>query len=129
MEIREYKSVRKWFRGKKYKKRTKKVYAKYMATFSQVLEKNPDELISDVKTSDTPITEIETVHRRLAEYMNTKNMKVRSIDQRMNALHSFYNTNRIRLTSEIIRQLRHVVWDILGYEKKPSGKVATENTQ
>lgn len=82
MEIREYRSVRKWFRRGSYKKRTERLYVKYMGIFCQALEKTPDELVSDIKTAWFPIHEMENVHKKLAKYMiNVKRMTVRSIEE------------------------------------------------
>jgi len=90
-----------------------------MKMFCEFLNETPDELISDIKTSEIPITEMEAVHRKLALYMkNTLKMMIRSIDQRFNALHSFYRANGIRLTPEIIRQLTYVTADVYGLPRR-----------
>lgn len=110
-------SIQKWFRrGKKpYTFETMKVYVNYMQMFCNILHKTPDQIISDIRDADRPIDEIENTEKKLAFYMITK-IKLRSIQQRLNAFHSFLRANGIRLTPEIMKQVRSKIVTHRGLE-------------
>lgn len=114
-EIKNHQTVQRWFHKGNYTEKTKKVYLGYMLNFCRILGKTPNDLVKDIVTSDSPITEMEDIHKKLATHMkNKQNMKVRTIDQRMNTLHRFWHHNNIKLTRELVRHFRLIVWDVIG---------------
>lgn len=115
--VNRFGSIQKWFHsGKKpYTPETMKVYVNYMEMFCNVLHKTPDAIISDIKVADRPIDEMENTEKKLALYMIEK-IKLRSIQQRLNAFHSFLRANGIRLTPEIMKQIRSKIVTHRGLE-------------
>lgn len=119
MNLRKYQTVRKWFNKGHYK--SEKRYLSWMAIICEALDKNPDEIISDIKASKFPITEMENQHVIIAKHFKekrTKPYKARSTDMRTNALHSFYRANGIKTPVELLRQLSQTIWRTLDYKKE-----------
>lgn len=124
MKIEEYRSVENWFYNRKrpYAEGTKEVYIKYMGLFRKILDKAPDQIVHIVKVSARPIDEMENIEKQLAFAMENMDMKVRSIHQRLNALHGFWRANGTRLTPEILKQIRSRVAERIPHLALRKGK-------
>lgn len=95
--MREYKSIQKWFAKSKYKKGTEQTYLGYIATWCGLLNKNPDELVN------VNAEEAVNIQQKLANLMKEElGLREYSITQRINALHSFWRYNGLKITPDIM---------------------------
>jgi hypothetical protein len=95
--MREYKSVKNWFSVREYEKQTEITYIGYIATFCGLLGRNPDELVN--VTSEEALK----MQQRLATLMKEElGLREYSITQRINALHSFWRSNGVQVTDDIM---------------------------
>jgi len=104
MEIEEYSTIKRWFAKKEYAEATKKVYIEHMGVICKILKETPDELVKNIKESKHVLQALEDQQVELTFHMK-RNMMSRSIAQYLNMLHSFYRSNGIRLTPQIVQQL------------------------
>ena len=104
MKIEEYSTIKKWFAKKEYAEATKKSDIEHIGVVCNILKETPDELVKNIKESKDVLQALEDQQVKLTFHMK-KNMMNRSIAQYFNMLHSFYRSNGIRLTPEVVRRL------------------------
>jgi len=113
MKIEDSPAVRKWFfketGEKRYTKKTKRNYRRFMrAIFCPCLGKTPDEIIDEIKQAKNQGEIIKRNHRKILAWMKERGVMIRVINQRFNALNSFYKYNGINISSELKRAQRDI---------------------
>jgi site-specific recombinase XerD len=102
LKIEDYESVKKWFaraNGEtRYKAKTGEIYVKYMKLFCSLSNRTPNQL------ADVTSEEALKIQIGLATMMKEKlELREYSITQRINALHSFWRYNGVKLTDDIMQ--------------------------
>jgi hypothetical protein len=93
VEIKDYKSVQRWFTKRngerRYKPKTEEIYIEYMQLFSNLSNKTPDELAS--------CANIDKERDVIATGLEAKGLRILSIIGRITALNVFWRANGRRI--------------------------------
>ncbi|MCW3985083.1 MAG: hypothetical protein NWE91_01550 [Candidatus Bathyarchaeota archaeon] len=80
------------------------------------LDKNPDQLIDELKTSPNTTAELENIHKKVTIHLKVSyDLILRTIDTYFERFHAFCSTNGIEIslkeTPDLLRRLRTVNWE------------------